>query len=254
MADRQSKDSIANPCDVFTGPIRWLDTIDPRCKPGLGESNEDKDLSVPTVTPVRCKWSSTMKKDFQEAIMYLGGLNQATPKQIFDIMTAKPNHLTIFHLKSRLQKCRANARAVNLDRPADIEEPASKARRRLGQEWKVTETVQSQKSRQHQNQDVAIGPSILVKAEEVQLALAHHQYLMQTLDAQIRICQETQSQLSIHLGYVHSLLGDSDGLPTIPEVGEESPLTQEISFTSDVSNAGFAARFGGIAQQADDRL
>ncbi|XP_022891230.1 myb family transcription factor PHL8-like isoform X2 [Olea europaea var. sylvestris] len=66
--------------------------------------NKDMSLVLSSDAKPRLKWTQELHKIFVDAVNQLGGANKATPKSLMRVMGV--NGLTLYHLKSHLQKYR----------------------------------------------------------------------------------------------------------------------------------------------------
>lgn len=70
----------------------------------MGMQNQDMNLVLSTDAKPRLKWTSELHQRFVEAVAQLGGADKATPKTLMRVMGIPG--LTLYHLKSHLQKYR----------------------------------------------------------------------------------------------------------------------------------------------------
>ncbi|OVA09822.1 SANT/Myb domain [Macleaya cordata] len=66
--------------------------------------NQDMDLILSSEAKPRLKWTAELHRRFVEAVIQLGGAEKATPKSLMRVMCIPG--LTLYHLKSHLQKYR----------------------------------------------------------------------------------------------------------------------------------------------------
>uniref|UniRef100_M1CQ63 Transcription factor n=1 Tax=Solanum tuberosum TaxID=4113 RepID=M1CQ63_SOLTU len=69
-----------------------------------GNANGDSGLVLSTDAKPRLKWTPDLHERFIEAVTQLGGADKATPKSVLKLMGIPG--LTLYHLKSHLQKYR----------------------------------------------------------------------------------------------------------------------------------------------------
>ncbi|KAJ6300537.1 hypothetical protein OIU76_021347 [Salix suchowensis] len=77
----------------------------PRFSLGVFPISSGKDLSPTLSSKKRIRWTQNLHRKFVECVNRLGGAEKATPKAILKLMDS--DGLTIFHVKSHLQKYRS---------------------------------------------------------------------------------------------------------------------------------------------------
>ncbi|TXG57723.1 hypothetical protein EZV62_015552 [Acer yangbiense] len=91
-----------------------------------GDDYSSSGLALTTDTRPRLRWTAQLHQRFVDAVTHLGGPDKATPKTIKRIMGVKG--LTLYHLKSHLQKFRLGKQPHNYkdlykDQPAARQNP-----------------------------------------------------------------------------------------------------------------------------------
>ncbi|KAK1561759.1 hypothetical protein Q3G72_000029 [Acer saccharum] len=91
-----------------------------------GDDYSSSGLALTTDTRPRLRWTTQLHHRFVDAVTHLGGPDKATPKTIKRIMGVKG--LTLYHLKSHLQKFRLGKQSHNYkdlykDQPAARQNP-----------------------------------------------------------------------------------------------------------------------------------
>ncbi|KAK2651238.1 hypothetical protein Ddye_018727 [Dipteronia dyeriana] len=91
-----------------------------------GDYYSSSGLALTTDTRPRLRWTAQLHQRFVDAVTYLGGPDKATPKTIMRVMGVKG--LTLYHLKSHLQKFRHGKQSLHnkdlhKDQPAARKDP-----------------------------------------------------------------------------------------------------------------------------------
>ena len=107
--------SLAGPRPSFSGS-----SGQPGAKPELQEAGQDKNRA-------RLRWTPELHTRFVQAVSKLKNAEHATPKGILNLMGVEG--LTIFHIKSHLQKFRANLRSSGSTEFADSDVEATPKRK-----------------------------------------------------------------------------------------------------------------------------
>ncbi|KAL2895647.1 Protein PHR1-LIKE 2 [Bienertia sinuspersici] len=95
----QQQQQLHESLNVMVGPIDEIHQVGP-----TSTSPGDPRLVLTSDPKPRLRWTADLHERFVDAVTQLGGPNKATPKAIMRTMGVKG--LTLFHLKSHLQKYR----------------------------------------------------------------------------------------------------------------------------------------------------
>ncbi|KAJ0113017.1 hypothetical protein Patl1_03634 [Pistacia atlantica] len=140
----------------------------------------------------RLRWTADLHDRFVDAVTKLGGPDKATPKSVLRVMGLKG--LTLYHLKSHLQKYR-------LGQQARRQSPSEQHRENCGASF-----VQfSDNSYAHQQGEISVTEAFKCQAE-VQQRLQEHLEVQKTLQMRIEaqgkylqtILDKAQKSLSLH--------------------------------------------------------
>ncbi|XP_048496008.1 protein PHR1-LIKE 2 isoform X3 [Beta vulgaris subsp. vulgaris] len=96
----QQQQQLHESLNVMAGPIDEIHQVGPN----NSSSPTDPRLVLTSDPKPRLRWTADLHERFVDAVTQLGGPNKATPKAIMRTMGVKG--LTLFHLKSHLQKYR----------------------------------------------------------------------------------------------------------------------------------------------------
>ncbi|XP_021724785.1 protein PHR1-LIKE 2-like isoform X3 [Chenopodium quinoa] len=99
---QQQQQQLHESLSVMAGPIDEIHQVGPTSTSAAAAG--DPRLVLTSDPKPRLRWTADLHERFVDAVTQLGGPNKATPKAIMRTMGVKG--LTLFHLKSHLQKYR----------------------------------------------------------------------------------------------------------------------------------------------------
>lgn len=143
----------------FTGPMAG------------GDPSGDSSVILSTDPKPRLRWTTELHERFVNAVTQLGGAEKATPKSVMRVMNVKG--LTLYHLKSHLQKYRLGKQQQRDDIPDMAITDDTE-----GSSGQVSPSVMPCNV---QNQD---GPNNVQISEAVRLQIEVHQKLHEQLEVQ----------------------------------------------------------------------
>ncbi|XP_009619714.1 myb-related protein 2-like isoform X3 [Nicotiana tabacum] len=195
-----------------------------------GNVNGDSGLVLSTDAKPRLKWTADLHERFIEAVNQLGGADKATPKSVLKLMGIPG--LTLYHLKSHLQKYRLSK---NLHGQANI----SGANKSAASIEKICESTGTPMSNipsigPQQNNNIPISEAIQMQIE-VQRRL--HEQLELRIEAQGKYLQAVLEKAQETLG--------TQNLGTI---GLEAAKDQLSDLVSKVSNQCLNSAFSEIKE------
>ncbi|XP_009770706.1 myb-related protein 2 isoform X3 [Nicotiana tabacum] len=194
-----------------------------------GNVNGDSGLVLSTDAKPRLKWTADLHERFIEAVNQLGGADKATPKSVLKLMGIQG--LTLYHLKSHLQKYRLSK---NLHGQANIS-GVNKAAAGIEKICESTGTPMSHPSIGPQpNNNIPINEAIQMQIE-VQRRL--HEQLELRIEAQGKYLQAVLEKAQETLG--------TQNLGTI---GLEAAKDQLSDLVSKVSNQCLNSAFSEIKE------
>lgn len=132
----------------------------------------------------RLRWTPDLHDRFVDAVTQLGGSEKATPKSVMKIMNVKG--LTLYHLKSHLQKYRLS------------KQPQKDANKEEGKEDGPLEDLHGQKAsgEAHNNKE----------AVEITNALKAQMDLQKQLQEQLEVQKRLQMRMEVQSRYLQSIL------------------------------------------------
>uniref|UniRef100_A0A7C9CGC0 HTH myb-type domain-containing protein n=1 Tax=Opuntia streptacantha TaxID=393608 RepID=A0A7C9CGC0_OPUST len=132
--NQQQQQLHHEPLNVMAGPIDEIHQVGPPGDPRLVLTSDPKP---------RLRWTADLHERFVDAVTQLGGPHKATPKAIMRTMGVKG--LTLFHLKSHLQKYRLGITAsYNLESPRTSNSSSSLPTSDMDEGYKVKEALRTQ--------------------------------------------------------------------------------------------------------------
>lgn len=176
----------------------------------------------------RLRWTPELHQRFVVAVNSLGGPERATPKGILSLMQV--DGLTIFHIKSHLQKYRLNIKVPGEESPIEPQKIESKTKKSSGRKKSssamtpsemtgLVEVISTESSLPPADQPVA-GPSVELdskssldneKRGQLERALLLQMEMQKKLHEQLEAQRKLQMSLEQHGRYISSLL-ESSGL------------------------------------------
>ncbi|XP_057547503.1 protein PHR1-LIKE 2-like isoform X3 [Amaranthus tricolor] len=124
---------------VIVGPIDDIHQVGPTSTTSAG----DPRLVLTSDPKPRLRWTADLHERFVDAVTQLGGPHKATPKAIMRTMGVKG--LTLFHLKSHLQKYRLGISAsYHLESPRTSNSSSSLPTSDMDEGFKVKEALRTQ--------------------------------------------------------------------------------------------------------------
>ncbi|XP_057547504.1 protein PHR1-LIKE 2-like isoform X4 [Amaranthus tricolor] len=121
---------------VIVGPIDDIHQVGPTSTTSAG----DPRLVLTSDPKPRLRWTADLHERFVDAVTQLGGPHKATPKAIMRTMGVKG--LTLFHLKSHLQKYRLAS--YHLESPRTSNSSSSLPTSDMDEGFKVKEALRTQ--------------------------------------------------------------------------------------------------------------
>ncbi|XP_009630167.1 myb-related protein 2 isoform X1 [Nicotiana tabacum] len=200
-----------------------------------GNGNGDSGLVLSTDAKPRLKWTPDLHERFIEAVNQLGGADKATPKSVLKLMGIQG--LTLYHLKSHLQKYRLSK---NLHGQAN----ASGANKVAAGEDRISEnsaTCMSNPSIGPQpNKNIQISEAIQIQIE-----------VQRRLHEQLEVQRHLQLRIEAQGKYLHAVLEKAQetlGRQDMGTVGLEAAKIQLSELVSTVSNQCLNPTFSDIQE------
>ncbi|KAK3421898.1 hypothetical protein EUGRSUZ_G02494 [Eucalyptus grandis] len=162
----------------------------------MGLQNHQKmNLVLSTDAKPRLKWTPELHHRFVEAVMQLGGADKATPKSLMRAMGIPG--LTLYHLKSHLQKYRLG-KSQQSESCIDTKQEG---------EFYATENKEVQSADEYQNTEI-IDPSTFQMNESLQIAQALQMQMevQRKLHEQIEVQKHLQLRIEAQGKYLQSVL------------------------------------------------
>ncbi|XP_021854523.1 protein PHR1-LIKE 2 isoform X2 [Spinacia oleracea] len=137
---QQQQQQLHESLSVMAGPIDEIHQVGPTSTSAGGG---DPRLVLTSDPKPRLRWTADLHERFVDAVTQLGGPNKATPKAIMRTMGVKG--LTLFHLKSHLQKYRLGiSGSYHLESPRTSNSSSSLPTSDMDEGFKVKEALRTQ--------------------------------------------------------------------------------------------------------------
>ncbi|XP_021724787.1 protein PHR1-LIKE 2-like isoform X5 [Chenopodium quinoa] len=135
---QQQQQQLHESLSVMAGPIDEIHQVGPTSTSAAAAG--DPRLVLTSDPKPRLRWTADLHERFVDAVTQLGGPNKATPKAIMRTMGVKG--LTLFHLKSHLQKYRLAS--YHLESPRTSNSSSSLPTSDMDEGFKVKEALRTQ--------------------------------------------------------------------------------------------------------------
>ncbi|XP_059296237.1 myb-related protein 2-like isoform X1 [Lycium ferocissimum] len=200
-----------------------------------GNTNGDSGLVLSTDAKPRLKWTPDLHERFIEAVNQLGGADKATPKSVLKLMGIQG--LTLYHLKSHLQKYR-------LSKNHHGQANTSGANKAAASMEKICESTGSPMS------NPSIGPqqnNNLPISEAIQMQIE----VQRRLHEQLEVQRHLQLRIEAQGKYLQAVLEKAQetlGTQNLGTIGLEAAKVQLSDLVSKVSNQCLNSTFSEIQE------
>ncbi|CAA7392973.1 unnamed protein product [Spirodela intermedia] len=194
----------------------------------------DAGLVLSTDAKPRLKWTQDLHDRFIEAVNQLGGADKATPKTIMKLMGIPG--LTLYHLKSHLQKYRLSK---NLHTQANS---ATCKNASAGRPPEVSGTQTSTATPSPANKTLQIGEALQMQIE-----------VQKRLHEQLEVQRHLQLRIEAQGKYLQSVLEKAQetlGKQNIGPAGLDAAKAQLSELVSEVSNECINSQIPGLREMA----
>jgi SHAQKYF class myb-like DNA-binding protein len=178
----------------------------------------------------RLRWTPELHHRFVIAVNQLGGPDRATPKGILTFMGV--DGLTIFHIKSHLQKYR-----LNIKLPFDeggAEDSKGRRQKKRSSKTKQASTSSLEGAAEAQDEEA-------VRRKQLEQALLLQMEMQKKLHEQLEAQRQLQLSLEQHGRYISSLL-EKTSLPPSAQLAAALP----VNATQSTGNGGGAGLPGAV--------
>ncbi|KAL6575012.1 hypothetical protein OROMI_012297 [Orobanche minor] len=202
-----------------------------------GNGDGDSGLVLSTDAKPRLKWTPDLHERFIEAVNQLGGAEKATPKSVLKLMGIQG--LTLYHLKSHLQKYRLSKTMHGQSANSGSNKPATGERMpgANGTQISIQDTANLTSKNMH-------------LGEAIQLQIA----VQQRLHEQLEVQRHLQIRIEAQGKYLQSVLEKAQetiGGQNLGTVGLEAAKVQISDLVSKVSTQCLSSTFSGMKDLSD---
>ncbi|KAL3825762.1 hypothetical protein ACJIZ3_021791 [Penstemon smallii] len=196
----------------------------------------DSGLVLSTDAKPRLKWTPDLHERFIEAVNQLGGAEKATPKSVLKLMGIQG--LTLYHLKSHLQKYRLSK---------NLHGQANSGSNKAAAGDKLPEANESHMSNQNMTtqttKNIHLGEAIQMQIE-----------VQRRLHEQLEVQRHLQLRIEAQGKYLQGVLEkaqDTLGRQNAGTIGLEAAKVQLSDLVSKVSNQCLNSAFSGMKELSD---
>ncbi|KAI5664737.1 hypothetical protein M9H77_24060 [Catharanthus roseus] len=200
-----------------------------------GNGPGDSGLVLSTDAKPRLKWTPDLHERFIEAVNQLGGADKATPKSVLKLMGIQG--LTLYHLKSHLQKYRLSKNLHGQANSGGNKSPAA-AEERIS-EGSGTQTSNSSIAPQT-NKNLHIGEAIQMQIE-----------VQRRLHEQLEVQRHLQLRIEAQGKYLQAVLEKAQetlGRQNLGSMGLEAAKVQISELVSKVSTQCLNSAFSDVKE------
>ncbi|KAF3653996.1 Myb family transcription factor APL [Capsicum annuum] len=200
-----------------------------------GNANGDSGLVLSTDAKPRLKWTPDLHERFIEAVNQLGGADKATPKSVLKLMGIQG--LTLYHLKSHLQKYRLSKNHHGQANSSGDNKAAASME-------KICESTGSPTS----NPSIASQPNNNIPiSEAIQMQIE----VQRRLHEQLEVQRHLQLRIEAQGKYLQAVLEKAQetlGTQNLGTIGLEAAKVQLSDLVSKVSNQCLNSAFSEIQE------
>ncbi|KAL8167151.1 hypothetical protein V2J09_008650 [Rumex salicifolius] len=204
-----------------------------------GGNGPNSSLVLSTDAKPRLKWTPELHDRFTEAVNQLGGAEKATPKTVMKLMGIPG--LTLYHLKSHLQKYRLNKNLHGGHSNSGISKTVAISRERTP-ETNGLLTSDNGIEQQVNNKNVQMSETLQMQIE-----------VQRRLHEQLEVQRHLQLRIEAQGKYLHTILEKAqdtlDKQNIVGTAGLEDTKLQLSELVSKVSTQCLNLTFGGELQQ-----
>ncbi|KAL6559187.1 hypothetical protein OROHE_006556 [Orobanche hederae] len=199
--------------------------------------DEDSGLVLSTDAKPRLKWTPDLHERFIEAVNQLDGAEKATPKSVLKLMGIQG--LTLYHLKSHLQKYRLSKTMHGQSANSGSNKPTTGERMpgANGTQISIQDTANLTSKNMH-----------LGEAIQMQIAV------QQRLHEQLEVQRHLQIRIEAQGKYLQSVLEKAQetiGGQNLGTVGLEAAKVQISDLVSKISTQSLSSTFSGMKDLSD---
>ncbi|KAK4371048.1 hypothetical protein RND71_010523 [Anisodus tanguticus] len=194
--------------------------------------SKDMSLVLSSDAKPRLKWTPELHQRFVDAVTQLGGADKATPKSLMSVMNI--HGLTLYHLKSHLQKYRlAEIQLAQSDHKSREEDKLESAI--VHDYQKEDENSRGLKERNNFDAELKEKQSDQMNNLQIARALQMQMEVQRKLHQQIEVQRHLQLRIEAQGKYLHSVLMKAQKELAKAEISQLVPMAKKCCPSSSLS-------------------